>query len=114
MDGGGEGGFLENKAGVVGGRVGRDRKERIEGEASEGRAARHLASLPPSSSASAPPFVKNRIPSPLPVDGWWRIGGECTGRKNIWLRFGVLWGGKERERGEGAEIPCVNGNVCAH
>ena len=47
MDGGGEGVFLENKAGVVGGRVGRDRKERIEGEASQGRAARHLAPLPP-------------------------------------------------------------------
>ena len=48
-----KGGFLENKAGVVGGRVGRDRKERIEGEASQGRAARHLAP-PPSSSASSP------------------------------------------------------------
>jgi len=45
-------GFLENKAAWWEG-AGRDRKKRIEGEASQGRAARHLASLLQSSSCYA-------------------------------------------------------------
>jgi hypothetical protein len=110
--------LVENKAAWWEGRwpAGRDRKERIEGEASQGQAARHLASLPPSPSSS--PFVKNQIPSPLPVDGW-RTGGECRNGEEEYLDFPMgacvvaLCNGKESEMGMGrAQIPCVNGNVC--
>ena len=71
------------------------------------KGGRHGISPPlPPPPPPPPPFVKNRIPSSLPVDGWWRIGGECTGRKNIWLRFGVCGGGKGREMGGRRDSLC--------
>jgi hypothetical protein len=102
MDGGGEGVL---RGGIKRGwwrrrGVGRDRKERIEGEASQGRAARHLAPVPSPSPLSSPtssasPLAKETASHPVPRQKSHSLGAAASGlahhrrrvhgEKNIWF-----------------------------
>ena len=113
MDGGGEGVFLENKAGVVGGRAlaATERKglrvKRVKG-------GRHGISPPSLLLRLLPlPLLKIEFPRRCQLMGGGASAASARGGRIFGFASGFVGAGKEG-RWEGAEIPCVNGNVCAH